>query len=342
MHTHLLDRNRLDEIDAGRMHDIYDSWPAIARRAYESEPESHGYTRDDIKHIIFAGMGGSGAVGDLFSAVLSKSNVHITVTKGYTLPATADKDTLIITTSVSGNTAETLAVLDSARRTDCRVLAFSSGGRMEEFCRRNRLRHMRIEQTHSPRASFVSFVFSMLKVLKDVLPLNQTDVTEATRRLDDLSTNISSANLTDSNVALGVAERLGEIPLIYYPFGLQAAAIRFKNCLQENAKTHAIVEDALEACHNGIVAWEKPSNVSPLIITGSDDHPKTRERWQILKEYFESRGIKYVEMSSGTGGILTKLVGLIYWADYASIYRAVIRGVDPSTIDSVRFIKDRI
>ena len=324
------------------MHDTYNDWPSIARQAYESDLDTPTYA-DDIRHIIFAGMGGSGAVGDLFSAILSKSNVHVTVTKGYALPATADTDTLIITTSVSGNTSEALAILDSARQTNSRVLAFSSGGKMEEFCGRNKLKHIRITQTHSPRASFVGFVFSMLKVLGRVLPLNQTDVSEAIKRLEEMGAKISSSNLdVNSNVALSVAQQLGEIPLIYYPFGLQAAAIRFKNDLQENAKTHAIVEDVLEACHNGIVAWEKPSNVSPVIITGSDDHPKTRERWGILKEYFESRNIKYVEMSSGTGGILTKLVGLIYWADYTSIYRAVIKGIDPSPIDSIRFIKDRI
>ena len=340
--THLLDRARLDKIDSGGMHAIYDRWPSIARQAYEADLEPLECP-GGITHIVFAGMGGSGAVGDLFAAILSKTNVHVTVTKGYSLPPTADGESLVIATSVSGDTSETLAVLDSASRIDSNILSFSSGGRMEEFCRTNGLRHVRIAQTHSPRASFVGFVFSMLRVLERVLPLRREDVAEAILRLEEVGARISSANLAGGdNAALDVARRLGEIPLIYYPFGLQSAAIRFKNALQENAKRHAIIEDVLEACHNGIVAWERPSNVSPVMITGSDDHPRTKERWEILREYFASRNMACVEMSSGGGGILAKVVGLIYWADYASIYRAVLSGIDPSPIESIEFIKGRI
>jgi len=60
-----------------------------------------------------------------------------------------------------------------------------------------------------------------------------------------------------------------EIPLIYYPYGLQAAAIRFKNSLQENSKIHVISEDVIETCHNGIVSWESKSNVKTHSFTGS-------------------------------------------------------------------------
>ena len=82
-----------------------------------------------------------------------------------------------------------------------------------------------------------------------------------------------------------LAEWLDDTPVIYYPFGLYAAAVRFKNSLQENAKKHAMIEDVIEACHNGIVAWEKDSNLKPILIRGSDDYIKTKERWNIIKEY---------------------------------------------------------
>lgn len=79
------------------------------------------------------------------------------------------------------------------------------------------------------------------------------------------------------------------MPVIYYPWGLQAAAIRFKNSLQENAKMHAIAEDVIEACHNGVVAWEKQSNFKPILLRGQDDYIKTKERWEILKDFFEKK-----------------------------------------------------
>lgn len=341
----MLDKHTMERVDTGRMHEVYDRWPRIAAEAYELRPGSGAVTYgDDITHIVFAGMGGSGAVGDLFSAVLSKTAVHVTVTKGYELPRTVDKNTLVVATSVSGETPETLAALEAAARTDAQVVGVSSGGRLERLCRSRSCGHIHIKQDHSPRASFAGVVFSMLRALEDVLPLQKGDVTEAIGRLRDTGRAISSGNIGGGdNVSLRIAERMAAVPLIYHPFGLRAAAIRFKNDLQENAKTHAIVEDVLEACHNGIVAWEAPSDMAgPVMITGSDDHPKTKERWQILKEYFESGDIEYVEIQSGEGGILAKLMGLSYVAGYASIYRAVMNGIDPSPVRSIDFVKKRL
>ena len=108
-------------------------------------------------------------------------------------------------------------------------------------------------------------------------------------------------------------------------FGLQAAAIRFKNSLQENAKFHAMAEDVLEASHNGIVSWERSSDVKPVLITGEDDYIKTKERWKILKEYFKINNIEYREILSVNGSILSKLINLIYLLDYSTIYREIGR-----------------
>ena len=81
----------------------YDLWPQISREAYELNYEQIDYK--DIDHIVFAGMGGSGAVGDVLSSTLSRTNMHVFNVKGYTLPPTIDSKTLVVATSVSGNTS---------------------------------------------------------------------------------------------------------------------------------------------------------------------------------------------------------------------------------------------
>jgi len=336
----LFDIKILKKYDTQGIHKIYDKWPKIANDAYTSKYESAGFV--GIDHIVFAGMGGSGAIGDIFSAILSKTNVHVSVVKGYLLPSTVDSKSLVITTSVSGNTVETLTVLDTAKKMNCNIIAFSSGGKMEDYCKKNKIEYRKIQQIHSPRASFTQFLFSMLKVLDPVLPLEKKDIEESLSQLKELGKKISSSNLTEDNSSLNLAKWLDGIPLIYYPFGLQAAAIRFKNNLQENAKTHAIIEDVVEACHNGIVAWEKLSNVKPILIEGKDDFVRTKERWNILKEYFDLHKIDYQEIISNNGGILSKLVNLIYLLDYATIYHAVISKIDPSPVRSIDFIKNKL
>jgi len=335
-----VDLSVLEKYDSQKMYAVYDKWPEIARKSFESEQSVVNF--DGINHMVFAGMGGSGAIGDMFASILSKTKIHVNVVKGYLLPQTVDSETLVVAVSVSGNTAETLSVLESAHKLGSKVIAFSSGGKMQEYCTKNKIEHRVIPQYHSPRASFTSFLYTILKVLHPTLEIKQYDILESITELENLSKKISSSNLSDKNPALSLAEWINGIPIIYYPFGLQSAAIRFKNSLQENAKTHALSEDVIEACHNGIVAWEKKSSIQPILIKGDEDNLKTKERWKILKQYFSEKEIKYYEIHSIKGNILSKLINLIYLFDYSSIYKAILTKVDPTPVSSIDFIKERL
>ena len=322
------------------MYAIYDRWPEIAKNAYNSNVNPVDFK--NIEHIVFAGMGGSGALGDIFSSILSKTNVHVTLVKGYLLPKTVDSNTLVVPTSVSGNTVETSTVIESARKLGCKIIAFSAGGKIENYCIKSKIEYRKIPQHLSPRVSFTEFLYSMLKVLEPILPIEKQDIIQSIVQLENLSKSISSDNLSENNPSLKLAEWIKGIPMIYYPWGLQAAAIRFKNSLQENSKMHAITEEVLEASHNGIISWEKPSIVQPILLEGEDDYLKTKERWKILKEYFEENNIDYREVFSIKGNILSKLINLIYLLDYTSIYCAILSKTDPSPITSIDFIKSRL
>ena len=336
----LLDYSQIEKYDLSGMHKIYDQWPQIAKSAYESDLEPVDFK--NIDHIVFAGMGGSGAIGDLFASILSKNNIHVSLVKGYLLPKTVGKNTLVVTTSVSGNTVETLTVLDSAHKLDCNIIAFSFGGKMEEYCIKNQINYKKIESIHSPRASFVKFLFSIMNVLNSILPIDKNHIVESIDELFKLQKNICSKNLSDSNPSLDLANSISEIPLIYYPHGLQSSATRFKSSMQENAKTHAIIEDVIEACHNGVVAWEKSSIIQPILLRGYDDYIKTKERFEIIKEFFTKNNIQFKEINSVSGNILTKLITLTYLLDYTSIYRAILSGIDPTPVSSINFVKSKI
>ena len=312
----MVTKNEIDTVDSQKMHRVYDNWPEIAKE-YFSKTFSKIEIKD-IDHIVFAGMGGSGAIGDVFSSILSKSHMHVSVVKGYELPRTVDKNTIIVTTSISGNTTETLSILDSAEKTNAKVIALSSGGKMEEFCKKRKMDFYKIKKEHSPRASFLGFLYASLNVLEDIVPVKKMDIDESIQSLFNIRKSISSQNLTETNQALQIAQWLENIPVMYYPWGLQSTAIRFKNSMQENAKTHVIVEDVIETCHNGIVAWNKPNKFQPILLQGKDDHVKTKERWKIIKEFFQEKDIKYKEIFSPDGNVLSKITSLIYLLDYVA------------------------
>ena len=322
------------------MYKIYDEWPKIAKESFNSDQEIVNF--NDIEHIVFAGMGGSGTIGDVFAAVLSKSKIHVNVVKGYVLPETANSKTLVITVSVSGDTMETLSILKAAKEKKCRIIAFSSDGKMLEFCVKNNIQHRNVKQFHSPRASFTSYLYTILKVLYQTLGINQNDIFESINELYNNSKKINSSNLTDKNPSLMLAKWITGIPIIYYPFGLKSACIRFKNSLNENAKMHVMVEDVIEMCHNGIVGWETRAKVQPILVRGKDDQIMTKKRWEILKKYFLKNEIEYKEIISTDGSILSKIINLIYFLDYCSIYKAVLEQINPTTINSIKYIKSEL
>ena len=322
------------------MYKIYDDWPNLAKKAYDSDLESVNFK--NIDHIVSAGMGGSGTIGDLFESILSKTNIHVTLVKGYLLPKTVDENTLVVTTSVSGNTTETLTVLESTLKLNCQVIAFCGGGKMKQYCIDNDVDFRIIASVHSPRASFVTYVYSILNVLHNILPINENDILYSLDSLFDVGKKISSKNLTCTNPSINLAEKITGIPLIYYPYGLQSAAIRLKSALQENAKMHVIIEDVIESCHNGIVAWENDSAVQPILLQGFDDYVKTKERFLIIEKFFDDRQIDFLSVSSIAGNILSIIISLIYLFDYASIYRAILSEIDPSPVKSIDYIKSKI
>jgi glucose/mannose-6-phosphate isomerase len=319
---------------------IYDDWPKISQSAYESNFEKIG--KLDTNHIVFAGMGGSGSLGDTFASILSQSNIHVSIVKGYHLPKTVDSKSLVITTSISGNTQETIKILADASKLKCSLLAISSGGQIEEFCMKNNVSYRKIPEYHSPRASFCGVLYSMLNILEPIIPISKNEINNSILQLKKMGNEITTKNLTTTNKALNLAKWITGIPVIYYPWGLQSAAIRFKNSLQENSKIHAFAEDVVESSHNGIVPWERRSNVQPILLQGANDHIKTKERWEIFQEYFESKKIEYQIVKSSKGHILSKIINLVYLLDYCSIYKAILLGIDPSIVTPIDFIKKRL
>ena len=336
----MLTQEKMEIVDKSRMYEIYDNWPEIAENALNGNFEQ--IAKQDISHIVFAGMGGSGTIGDVFASVLSKTDIHVDIVKGYRLPKTVKKNSLLICTSVSGNTIETITVLKEGIELGCKIIVFSSNGKMKEICKDKKIDHTQIIMNHSPRASFVGYLYSMMKVLLPILPISNEDVINSINELKKTREKINSINLNDDNVSLNIAKWIKNIPIIYYPSGLQSVAIRFKNSLQENSKTHVMIDDIIESSHNGIVSWENSSTLQPILIEGEDDYIKTKERWSIIKEIFLEKNISFYEIKSNKENILSKLTQLIYILDYATIYLSILRNINPTPVLSIELIKNKL
>jgi len=264
------------------------------------------------------------------------------VFRAYLLPKTITHKTLVVITSVSGNTSESITILNSTKELDCKMIAFSSGGEVEEICKKHNINHRNVPLYGNPRSSFPIYVYSILKTLNSIIPIDKNSIDDSINQMEILSKKISTKNLTDSNPSLSLAKWIDNIPVIYYPWGLHAAAIRFKNSIQENMKSHAMIEDIIETCHNGIVPWEKDSSIKPILIRGTDDYIRTKERWEIIQKYFKENNIDFWEVFSVDGSVLSKIINLIYLLDFSTIYGAIINKIDPHPVNSVDYIKKHL
>jgi len=335
----MFDSQIIQRNDPQGMHKLYDMWPEIAMESFEMDQDCIDFKNPN--HVVFAGVGGSGLVNDVLISLYSKNLDRISKINGFDIPAHLASNDVFIATSVSGNTLETLTALDSARKIGCRIIAFSSGGKIEAYCKKYGLEHRMAPIFHSPRTSFTSFLYSMLRTLQPILSIPEGDVRESLTDLSILKQKICSLNLTETNPALNLAYWFSKIPVIYYSKLLETSAVRFKNSFNENAKSHAITNELVEACHNEIVCWELPITSKPILVRTKNDNKMTVETWKILKEFFEEKEIEYKEIFSNNGNILSQLVGLIYLFDYSTIYYAIKCGINPSPIISTEFFKNR-
>ena len=143
----MLTKEKMKIVDESKMYETYDNWPEIAKNSFNNDLKE--IMGGNIAHIILAGMGGSGTIGDVIASILSKTDTHVDVVKGYHLPKTVKQNSLLICTSVSGNTIETITVLKEGIELGCQIIVFSSGGELKKISNDKKIEYREITMNHS-------------------------------------------------------------------------------------------------------------------------------------------------------------------------------------------------
>lgn len=314
------------------MINTYDKWPEYSEDSYKnSEPLDLASDK-----IIFCGMGGSGIAFDIISSLIPDK--EIIINKGYFLP----KDTsnsLIVVNSASGNSIETITALKSATKSKNKVIAFSSGGKIESFCSKNKITYVKYPLMSSPRASLPFSLYTLLGTLSESLGIKKTMITDSIKALQESRKKIHDKK---NNPVLNLAKFIKGYPICYYSSNLFPVALRFRQDFQENCKKFAAVEEVVESCHNSINSWENPAGLSPILLRGNSDHKLIKNRFEVWKEYFESRNIECKELCSSKGGMLSQFMSLIYEMSTSTIYYAIQDGTDPTLLEAIDFVKARV
>lgn len=300
-----------------------------------------------ISNIIVSGLGGSAISADLMKNYLvNELNVPFIVNRNYNLPKFADKNSLFIASSYSGNTEETISCLKQAINSGCRVVCITTGGEVERIAKENNLVCVKVQTGYQPRFALGLSFFSLLKLFQEIKIIgDQNNIVE--KVLSNWKNNGVEFSKED-NFAFNTAVALnGFIPVIYSVSDLtNSVGYRFKCQVNENAKLHAFFHEIPEMNHNEIIGWESfhEKQFHAKIVNFIDEiyHPQIQKRFSILSEIFAQSGVEIIYLKSNEENFKVRLLDLIYLGDWISYYLGVLRGFDPSEIDNIHTLKEKL
>ena len=351
--TILDDLNRIQELDTGNMYKAVSGFPEQVRDALVNA-ESFAVEPDDykgIRRIILCGMGGSAIGGDLARVVLlSESAIPFEVCRDYSLPVYADENTLVIGSSYSGNTEETLAAFGQAIENNCQLFVITTGGKLGAIAEERNIPMLCPRAGFQPRAA-LSYSFTLLMIFLHRIGISTYDDEALLTMAKFLKKRISFYsidNLVSENLAKQLAERLHDrLAIIYSGPGLTApAAIRFKGQISENAKRLAFANQFPEFNHNELVGWEGVAGLENMLFVvvfrDKDDSERISARMDIVEGLIAQKEIDVVEIESVGESKLERLFSLIQIADFASFYLAILNNVDPTPVAPIEMLKKQL
>jgi len=348
--TSILDNvDKINAVDKSGMINFCVNAHMHYREATEiSQKIAINYPKPD--NIIIAGMGGSAIGGDLLKDwVKDKALVPMEVNRDYSLPAYANKKTLVFIMSYSGETEETLSAFLDALKRKCMIYCVSSGGTLLKYAKKHKVPYLQVPGGMPPRAAF-PYMFVPLLVYMEKGGLGKEtsdDLKEAVKLLEKISKNNSPNKPSKENFSKTLALNIGETVPIVYGFGFyRSVARRLKQQFNENSKVPAKWEFFPELNHNEIVGWENSKEYgkcfSTIFIRDKNEPVEIKSRIKTTKQIMNNAGLKTFDIPVVGKCELAKILSTIIVGDFTSIYAAVQHRVDPTPVKTIEYLKDTL
>ena len=304
----------------------------------------------DINKIIVAGMGGSAIGGDVvYSLVGDEIKIPYFVIRGYNLPAWVDSTTLVICSSYSGNTEETIEILEKAKSVHAKICAITTGGRLEQLCKKHNYDRLIIPSGLQPRAalafSFIPILFVLFKL--NIISNNFLEWLMSSTNLIKQNRKIYSKKNDDNPVWALAKQIYDKIPIIYADSDtLNPLAVRLKGQICENSKILAYHNIFPEMNHNEIVGWEKNSELFKyyFIIWLFDDkmNQRNKVRQKIVIDILDKIGLDQFKLEVMGNNFEERFLLLIHYGDWLSYWCAILHKIDPSPVNNIEILKNKL
>jgi glucose/mannose-6-phosphate isomerase len=296
-------------------------------------------------------MGGSAIGADLLAAYLAPTcSVPLAVQRNYTLPAWAQgRQTLLIASSHSGNTEETLSAFDQAQASGCRILAICTGGALAQKARRARKPLWIFEHAGQPRAA-VGYSFGLLLAAVSrlgLIPDPSAEVAGAIAAMRSLQPSLQAQTPVSGNPAKRLAgQMVGQMVAVFGSDILEPVARRWKGQVSELAKGWAQAEALPEADHNTLAGLQQPEELLPkigaLFLRAPACHPRNRLRADLTRTIFQRAGLGAGSYEAPGDTPLAQQWTALLFGDYAAYYLALAYEIDPTPIQALVQFKEAL
>jgi glucose/mannose-6-phosphate isomerase len=316
-----------------------------ARFAVEvASPDNDGR---QITKLVVVGMGGSVLAALLVKSWLKQTlSIPFEVVRTYDLPEYIDYNTLVIASSYSGNTEETVVGLKNARGKSAQVAVITAGGELKEIAEKETIAHVLLPADLQPRMAVIYNLRALTAILAHfgVVQYDRFgEIADLTDWLEEQTRQWTSDVTTGKNYAKQLALlSVGKTPVFYAGSLMAPVAYKWKISWNENAKNVAFWNELPEFNHNEFIGWtshpiEKPFAVFDLV--SNLEHPRILKRFETSDRLLSGKRPKSIVVDlQGKTAIAQMLWGSIL-ADFVSIYVAILNGVDPTPVPLIEKLK---
>jgi len=347
-----MEKKHIRKIDRGDMFRVLKDFPLQVKEALKIAGKYNlkSFKTKGINNVIISGLGGSAIGGDLFRSYTQyEIKVPVTVNRNYTLPEFADKNTLVIISSYSGNTEETIAAYKQAIKAKCKIICITAGGEVKKMAKKNKHHCVIIPGGLQPRCalgySFFTLltVFIKLKLISD----RKDEIKETLKILEEGREEFTNLN-PENNVALKVAlEIRGKLPVVYSSTDvLDVVNLRWRGQISENAKILAYGNVYPEMNHNELVGWKLNEDILKKIVViflkDPADNDRVKMRMDITLGIIKEYANNIVTLESNAVGKLARIFDLVYLGDWVSYYLAILNEVNPTPVEAISYLKNEL
>jgi len=291
--------------------------------------------------VLISGMGGSGIGGKIVSQLVAGiSEIPVLSNSDYALPRSINSKSLVIICSYSGNTEETIQVMEKAYSRGASIACISSGGRVSELAKQWGFPCIQIPGGQPPRSQFGYSSVLLIFLMKALGILGEEAIGQLSEAANYLEKSQDAIRSSAKEIAAKISKR---IPIIYCDNAYEGVAIRWKQQFNENSKMLCWQSVVPEMNHNELVGWAGADDkFASLLFRNEDDFSKNKIRMDISRSIMSKKSNQIIEISSIGKSRIERIYYLVNLGDWISYYMAVERNVDPIVIDEIDLLKSEL